>query len=75
MVNREEESFAVDEAKDLADIVFLLEIGATDWMPSFVDVDGEEVMFNPRRLVWLEACARYVQEGFKELEDENGIES
>ena len=69
-VDREHEPFAADEAKELADIFFYLEFGNKSEILSFTDIDGEEAMFTPSRLVWIEASTEFVLEDFEKLNDE-----
>lgn len=65
--NRQSDSFAVEEPDELADLLLSLETEANSGMLSFTDSDGELVMFYGDNLVLLEACARFVEEGWLEL--------
>lgn len=62
----------VGEPADIAHILMLLELGGrgSGEIMSFVDGDGELMMFDAAALLYLEVPAAVVEEGEKELEEE-----
>jgi hypothetical protein len=72
--NRHPVSFSVGEPVELADALFVLENGFVDEVLSFTDIDGEVLMFDPIKLLFLEASSSVVQEGEEEIAEDDAIE-
>ncbi len=62
-VDREPVYFDIDDPVEIGDIFFTLDANVVSERLSFLDCDGERLIFDPDKLLFLEANAAMVEEG------------